>query len=268
MKDSHWERKMREKFSFLYPSEQASKEISRGIVIGLAIVVSSIVLYAVGTITWDFAFNQSNTHSDTTSIIPSTKLITDESIKQLKDYLHASGTDLMLSKEQNLPTYENYLADLEKTCPYYEPDGASYRECLYNLLAKRDERTNAISDDLVKDIQVIVAEKKMNPDEMDFDSAYFGEQYFLESFAELRKSWRSYRDGLCEADYATSFSGSNTSGFIMTCKLYEIEKYVIRLIGYRYNWVGSWVQYYLDDNIQPRTSAFKALIERERQYLE
>src|SRR3989338_5655761 len=47
MKDPHWERKMREKFSFLYPSEQASKEISRGVVIGLAIVFISIVLYAV-----------------------------------------------------------------------------------------------------------------------------------------------------------------------------------------------------------------------------
>lgn len=47
MNDSHWERKLREKFSFLYPSEQASKEISRGIVIGLAIVVGSIVLYAI-----------------------------------------------------------------------------------------------------------------------------------------------------------------------------------------------------------------------------
>ena len=268
MNDSHWERKLREKFSFLYPSEQTSTKISRGVVIGLAIVVSSIMLYAVGTITWNSAFNQSDTNSDSPSIIPSTGIITDESIKQLKDYLHANGTDLMLSKEQNLPTYENYLADLEKTCPYYEPDGVSYRDCLYNLLEERDKRAGTISDNLVKDIQIVISEKKTNTGEIDFDSAYFGEQYFLESFTELQKSWKSYRDALCEADYATSFSGSNTSGFITTCKLYETEKYIVRLIGYRYNWVGSWVQYYLDDNIQPRTSEFKALIERERQFLD
>lgn len=269
MNDSHWETKMRKRFSFLYPSEQVSKDVSRGIVIGLAIVVSSLVLYAVGTTTRDFVSNQSDTNSDSSAIITSTTgVATDESIEQLKDYLHSSGTDLMLSKEQNLPAYENYLKDLEKTCPYYEPNGVSYRDCLYNLLEKRDKRTDIISNDLVKDIQIVISEKKTNTGEIDFDSAYFGEQYFLESFAELQKSWKSYRDALCEADYATSFAGSNTVGFIMTCKLYETEKYVVRLIGYRYNWVGSWVQYYLDDNIQPRTSEFKTLIERERQFLD
>ena len=268
MNDSHWERKMREKFSFLYPSEQNSKKICNGVVIGLAIVVIPIVLYAVGTTVWNFAFNQSDTNSDSPSIIPSTGIITDESIEQLKDYLHASGTDLMLSKEQNLPTYENYLKDLEKTCPYYKPDGVSYRECLYNLLEERDKRADTISNNLVKDIQIVISEKKTNPDKLDFDTAYFGEQHFLESFAELQKSWKSYRDALCDADYAASFAGSNTGGFIMTCKLYETEKYVVRLIGYRYNWVGSWVQYYLDGNIQPRTSEFKALTERERRFLD
>ena len=63
MKESYWERMMRERFHFLYPSEQNSKEVSRGVVIGLVIVFVSVGLYAVGTTTWDFAFNQSDTQS-------------------------------------------------------------------------------------------------------------------------------------------------------------------------------------------------------------
>lgn len=184
--------------------------------------------------------------------------------KNLKDYLHTSSVDLMLSKEQNLPTYETFLKDLEKICPYYEPDGSSYRECLYNLLEKKDKKVISVSNDLVKDVEIVILEKKTNPDEMDPYTSYFGEQYFLTSFAELQKSWKSYRNSLCEADHSTSFDGSNIGGFIVTCKLYETEKYTKRLIGYRYDWVRLAVQYYLDNGIQPKTSGFRALIERER----
>ena len=46
MKEPYWERKLREKFSFLNPSEQVSKDINRGVVVGLAIVFISIGLYA------------------------------------------------------------------------------------------------------------------------------------------------------------------------------------------------------------------------------
>lgn len=260
---------MREKFSFLYPSEQISKVLGRFATIGVVIMVTSIGLYVIGATTWKLVFykhaDQEQSGNTGSVVDPQTG---DIDIENLKEYLHTSGTDLMLSKVQGIPTYEDFLKDLEKICPYYKPDGVSYRECLYNLLAKKDERVNAISDDLVKDIQVVIAEKKTNPDEMNFDSAYFGEQHFLESFAELRKSWRPYRDGLCEADYATSFAGSNTSGFIMTCKLYETEKYLTKLVLYRYDWVAVMVQKYLDDNTQPRTEAFMALVEKERKLLD
>ena len=75
MNDSHWERKMREKFSFLYPSEQNSKEISNGVVIGLAIVVSSILLYAVfqmtspQSTTVDYEFQEELTELTPASVI-------------------------------------------------------------------------------------------------------------------------------------------------------------------------------------------------------
>lgn len=268
MKESYWEKKMREKFSFLYPSENIPRIIGKHIVIIIMITFFTLVgMYTVGAVTLDRVFYTEFGQKQSENVSSVIDLQTGEvDNEKFKEYLRTSGTDFVLSKESDFPTYEDFLKDLEKTCPYYEPDGVSYRECLYNLLEEKDKKAISVSSDLVKDVGIVISEKKMNPDGIDFDTAYFGEQYFLASFAELRKSWGSYRDGLCEADHATSFAGSNTSGFVMTCKLYETEKYILKLIGYRYSWVHTAVQYYFDNGIHPQTSEFRALTEKERNF--
>ena len=176
MKDSYWERKLREKFYFLYPSEKLSRVIGKYFTIMLITFLTMVGLYAVGAITWDFAFNQYDSLSDSPSVVAST---TGVIAYDSKEYLSVIGTDFMLSKEPNLFTYEDFLIRLEKTCPYYEPDGMSYRNCLHTLLEKKDKQVISVSDDLVKDIQIVISEKKTNPDEIDLSTAYFGEQYFL-----------------------------------------------------------------------------------------
>ena len=88
MKDSHWERKMREKFSFLYPSEQVSKDISRGFVIGI-IIVSFI------PIGW-YAFSQ-------VASLTTTHHICFEDYKTQEEYLNAVNKymDEELTKNRN-----------------------------------------------------------------------------------------------------------------------------------------------------------------------
>ena len=48
MKESYWERKMREKFPFLYPSERIAADIGKGVIIGLLTVVAGLLLIDIG----------------------------------------------------------------------------------------------------------------------------------------------------------------------------------------------------------------------------
>ena len=48
MKEPYWEKMMREKFSFLYPSERVAADIGKGVVIGLLMVVAGLLLIDIG----------------------------------------------------------------------------------------------------------------------------------------------------------------------------------------------------------------------------
>lgn len=57
MKDSYWERMIREKLHFLYPNEHISADISKGVVIGVGIVVIGLVVAAT-LVTWRDSFHE------------------------------------------------------------------------------------------------------------------------------------------------------------------------------------------------------------------
>jgi len=182
--------------------------------------------------------------------------------KEFMEELRLDMIDILLSKEIGMPKYADFLEELEKTCPYYVTSGTAYRGCLGDLLEKKDKNIEIFSDELVKDIQIAIAEKKNNYDSY-LELATSGQEAFLEMFPALRNNWRFYRDALCEADHATSWIGSNHYGFVATCKLYESEKYRTKLTFYRYLWVFSQVEMYLDKNWEPETKEFKDLIAKE-----
>lgn len=59
MKEPYWERMMRERFSFLYPSEHIATDIGKGIAIGVGVVVIGLI-GAVNLVTWrDSLHNES-----------------------------------------------------------------------------------------------------------------------------------------------------------------------------------------------------------------
>lgn len=57
MKEPHWEKIMREKLHFLYPSEQISADIRKGVVIGMGVVVIGLVGAAI-FVTWGNSFHE------------------------------------------------------------------------------------------------------------------------------------------------------------------------------------------------------------------
>ncbi|HEY4500877.1 MAG TPA: hypothetical protein VJI70_01235 [Candidatus Paceibacterota bacterium] len=56
MKEPYWERMMREKFSFLYPSEHIAADIGKGVVIGVVIVIIGLAV-AISLVTWRDSFH-------------------------------------------------------------------------------------------------------------------------------------------------------------------------------------------------------------------
>jgi len=222
-----------------------------------------VCFFAIGFI----LISQENTQSDDLFFVdPKTGTLTktfanayvEEDPKQIEDLKQITVT-LLTENEGLLPTYTDFLNDLEKTCPYYEPSGVSYRDCLYDLLQKRERVVNITLNDLENDIQTVIAEIGM-----DADHSSQAENDFLVSLATLRKSWKPYRDALCETDLSVAWGGSNQSGMVMSCKLYETDKYLTRSIKYHYDWVGSRVDRYTEQGMVPKTEAFKELIEKEK----
>ena len=57
MNEPHWEKKIREKFHFLYPSEHIAADIGKGVVIGVGVVVIGLIGTAT-LVTWRDSFQE------------------------------------------------------------------------------------------------------------------------------------------------------------------------------------------------------------------
>lgn len=145
---------------------------------------------------------------------------------------HIKQNQLPVEDERTLlPTeiglsYNDFLTDLEKDCPYYEPSGVQYRECLVNLLAQREREVGEYQADLISDIQA-----STNPE---FITA---RKTFVTHLEELERTWKPYRDQLCIATFDSMWGGSNQGGAMNTCRLYETERYYRLLQNLRSEWI-------------------------------
>jgi len=130
-----------------------------------------------------------------------------------------------LSTEVDL-SYNDFLKGLERDCPYYEPNGAQYRECLVNLLATREQEADQYQADLVRDVQAGT--------DSEFQTA---RQTFVSHLEELDTMWKPYRDQLCITTFDSMWGGSNQGGAMNTCRLYETARYTQLLQKLRAEWI-------------------------------
>ena len=131
----------------------------------------------------------------------------------------------LLSTEVDL-SYNDFLKGLERDCPYYEPNGVRYRECLVTLLEKRDQEVDKYQADLIRDIQAIT--------DSEFQTA---RHTFVTHLEELGNMWKPYRDQLCITTFDSMWGGSNQAGAMNTCRLYETERYMQLLKKLRTEWI-------------------------------
>ena len=132
----------------------------------------------------------------------------------------------MLLATNSDPAYGAFLNQLQKECPYYEPNGARYRGCLTNLLLERGNEVNEYYDNLIADLRANVDPEFLTARET-----------FTDHLAKLNRTWLTYRDQFCMAQADQYWGGSNQGGFYNTCRLYETEKYRLLLEGFREEWI-------------------------------
>lgn len=122
-------------------------------------------------------------------------------------------------------SYNNFLKTLENDCPYYEPNGARYRECLANLLAKRDKEVSDYLGRFILDLQA------------DTDTEFLtARQTFVVDLAQLSSTWLTYRDQLCTVQADAYWGGSDQGGELNRCRLYETERFHRLLQNLRSEW--------------------------------
>ncbi|OGG72841.1 hypothetical protein A3A38_02635 [Candidatus Kaiserbacteria bacterium RIFCSPLOWO2_01_FULL_53_17] len=145
--------------------------------------------------------------------------------EQPQNDLLATDKQIFLSTEVSL-SYNDFLKDLEQDCPYYEPNGLRYRECLLTLLEKREQEIDEYQVNLIHDLQA-------NTDPQFLTAR----QTFISHLEELGGMWKPYRDTLCMTQADKNWGGSNQGGFFNTCRLYETTKHQILLANFRDEWV-------------------------------
>lgn len=188
----------------------------------------------------------------------------------IKNKLQNSTVDDLLSRDE---INTAFIKEINKECSYYEPDGVTYRKCLDDLLARRYKGVDAMIADINRDIKIIVVEHteadKTAPrmDRM-FNSEYETTSgYFVDYLTELKKTWRPYSEALCNSQFAINSFGADHVGMVNTCLLYETDKVSRKLMWLRYDWIGSEAAHYTSSNLQPKTEAFKQLVEKENAIL-
>jgi len=78
--------------------------------------------------------------SNTASSLPNveTENPSQEALALVKNVYSELNTDAISGGKD--PKFSNFvLNELESLCPFYKPDGATYRGCLYNLLEKKKQ---------------------------------------------------------------------------------------------------------------------------------
>ena len=124
-------------------------------------------------------------------------------------------------------SYAGFLKDIEKECPYYEPSGAAYRDCLVDLLTKRDKEVSGYLGRFVMDLQADTSTEFLT-----------ARQTFVTDLGKFSDTWLTYRDQLCTVQADAYWGGSDQGGELNRCRLYETERFYRLLQNLRSEWVS------------------------------
>jgi len=128
-----------------------------------------------------------------------------------------------------------YLGKIEDICPYYQPNGIAYKHCLSDLIDQQEIILNHQFNKLITDLK----DTKTKRESLDYFASIGEYDDVIEDVKNYESVWKPYRDAFCYLDNMDSLSGSGYSGFVMTCRLEEIQKFSMRLseIDRDYNWI-------------------------------
>ena len=122
--------------------------------------------------------------------------------------------------------YEAFHKDLEKDCPYYEPNGFRYRECLSKLFGQRSKELADTYGQLYTDLNSITDPEHLT-----------ARDTFKKDLVKLSFEWLTYSDYVCKAQADKYWGGSDQGGEFNRCRLYEIEKFRQQLEQFREDWL-------------------------------
>ncbi len=172
-----------------------------------------VIIICIVVIAGLYLFNKTKPESEISDVAHNRDIL------RLKDMT----TKILLSSHGEDVKYADFLKNLDKICPYYIPSGIEYRDCLANLLVKKEK----VAEDLYNEI-LTIAQGVSEVPETDMQIAQ--RKDFIKSFKELHTAWKPYRDALCATQLSVAYGGSNQSGMVNTCKIYQTQLYINNLI--------------------------------------
>lgn len=122
-------------------------------------------------------------------------------------------------------SYNDFLKILENDCPYYEPSGVAYRNCLVDLLAKRDKEVSEYLGHFALDLQADTSPEFLT-----------ARQTVIADLGKFSDTWLSYRNQLCTVQADAYWGGSDQGGELNRCRLYETERFYRLLQNLRSEW--------------------------------
>lgn len=122
---------------------------------------------------------------------------------RMKDYYFGDKIDY---------TKKVFRGDTDTRCPYYEPDGYGYRDCLDKLLAEQEDAITSEFNLVLKELR----ETRNENNEIEIN-------YVIETLIKYGETWNSFRNSKCEFDSIATIFGTAHSIQVTRCMIGEIQ---------------------------------------------
>jgi len=169
-----------------------------------------------------------------------------------------TSEQILEEDEMFLPSYSQFLDQLQQTCPYYQPSGVQYRDCIAEQLVQNDKMVGDYAAGIISDLGIFAAELKAEA-----GSGDASQEALIAHLTALEGSWRPYRDSLCSVELDITYGGNDQSALTDTCELYQDALYYGRLQSWQHEWLDEPIQVnYKAVDTPIKTRAFRELIYR------
>lgn len=145
-------------------------------------------------------------------------------------YIWSHNTN-MLDQDKS----DTVTVNIQEKCPYYKPDGFTYRECLNDLLIGKNKLIQDEYDSLIKDIQIMIDKEAQEYGE---DAYNAPRGAFLLNLNTYNQEWNNYTKIACELDTTINWGGSDRSGIYTICEIEQTHIYLNKLKELREEWIN------------------------------